>query len=133
MQNRKEGFEKFYDIFEQKNLKKNYTVIVLGQFVFNYDFVDILKGFLKEDVERRDTIGVVYSDEFDQNDEEYFGENKVLFYYGIDEEWENIVTHEELCEYLQTACEFYIGCHPEQAEYVRNLLIKIREKYNIKD
>ncbi|WP_274605953.1 ribonuclease toxin immunity protein CdiI [Bacillus cereus group sp. N21] len=79
MQNRKEEFEKFYDIFEQKNLKKNYTVIVLGQFVFNNDFVDILKGFLKEDVERRDTIGVVYSDEFDQNDEEYFGENKVLF------------------------------------------------------
>ncbi len=48
--------------------------------MFNYDFVDILKGFLKEDVERRDTIGVVYSDEFNQNDEEYFGENKVLWF-----------------------------------------------------
>ncbi|MEI4803412.1 ribonuclease toxin immunity protein CdiI [Bacillus sp. FJAT-51639] len=132
MQNRKEEFEKFYDIFEQKNLKKNYTVIVLGQFVFNYDFVDILKGFLKEDVERRDTIGVVYSDEFDQSDEEYFGENKVLFYYGIDEEWEDIVTHEELCEYLQTACEFYIGKNPEKKEIIEELLMKIKEQYNIK-
>ncbi|WP_090999384.1 ribonuclease toxin immunity protein CdiI [Bacillus sp. 491mf] len=132
MQNRKEEFEKFYDIFEQKNLKKNYTVIVLGQFVFNYDFVDILKRFLKEDVERRDTIGVVYSDEFDQNDEEYLGENNVLFYYGIDEEWEDIVTHEELCEYLQTACEFYIGKNPEKKEITEELLMKIKEQYNIK-
>ncbi|WP_374221005.1 ribonuclease toxin immunity protein CdiI [Bacillus cereus group sp. N21] len=42
------------------------------------------------------------------------------------------MTHEELFEYLQTACKFYIGCHPEQAENVENLLIKIEGKYNIK-
>ncbi|WP_035437906.1 ribonuclease toxin immunity protein CdiI [Bacillus sp. UNC322MFChir4.1] len=119
--------------FINKNLEKEFVIAVLGRLVLQFDFIDILERFLKEDVIRRDTIGIVYSDEFESYEEEYFGENKVLFYYGVDEDWEDIVTHKELCEYLQTACEFYIERHPDHTVEVEKLLVKIKEKYNIKD
>lgn len=124
---------KLIRMYEEKGLNKGAVIDVLGDFVMEYDFVRVLEGFLKEYVERRNYSGVVYSDEFDKDDEEYFGENKVLFYYGVDEEVEDIVTHEELCEYLQTACEFYIERHPEHTEGVGKLLFEIKDKYNIKD
>lgn len=123
---------KLIRMYEEKGLNKGSVIDVLGDFVMEYDFVRILEGFLEEYVERRDYMGVVYSDEFDRDDEEFFGENRVLFYYGVDEEIENIVDYEELCKYLQTACQFYIKKHPERTENVKELLFKIKDKYNIK-
>ncbi|KXZ20704.1 hypothetical protein AXI59_13785 [Bacillus nakamurai] len=121
------------EYFKKRNLNKSHVVDVLVEFILLYDFQDILNGFLQEDVVRRDTVGVVFSSEFDKNDEEYFGENKVLFYYGTDEDWEDIVTHEELCNYLEAACDFYIEKHPEHTEDTEKLLLKIKAKYNVKD
>ncbi|SFD38333.1 hypothetical protein SAMN04488168_13612 [Bacillus sp. 491mf] len=124
---------KLIQMYEEKGLNKGSVIDVLGDFVMNYNFVRILEGFLKEYVERRDYSGVVYSDDFYKDDEEYFGENKVLFYYGVDEGMEDIVTYKELCEYLQTVCEFYIERYPEHTENVEELFLKIKDKYNIKD
>ncbi|MEW4025005.1 MULTISPECIES: ribonuclease toxin immunity protein CdiI [Bacillus] len=117
------------EYFKKRNLHKSHVIDVLVEFIFLYDFQNILKGFLKEDVVRRDTIGVVFSSEFDKDDEEYFGENKVLFYYGTDEDGEDIVTHEELYKYVKAACEFYIERHPEQSADTENLLLQIKAKY----
>ncbi|WP_257142354.1 ribonuclease toxin immunity protein CdiI, partial [Bacillus pseudomycoides] len=71
----------FRDTYTNKNLKKQNVINVLVELTLDYNFIEILQGFLVENVVRRDTLGVVYSDEFDPDDDEYFGEDKVLFYY----------------------------------------------------
>ncbi|MGE0911923.1 ribonuclease toxin immunity protein CdiI [Bacillus atrophaeus] len=105
---------------------------VLAKFALDFDFIKVLDGFFKEDVIRRDTIGVVYSDEFAESDEGYFGEDKVLFYYGVDNNWHDIITFGELCNYLQIVCDFYVEKHNEEAEVVQRYLQKIKKKYKVK-
>ncbi|MFP3847192.1 ribonuclease toxin immunity protein CdiI [Priestia filamentosa] len=74
----------------------------------------------------------MYLDEYEQDDEKYFGQNKVLFYSGDGDNDYGIVNYDELYQYLRTACEFYVGKNPEKKEIVEELLMKIKEKYNIK-
>lgn len=120
--------------YEKSGLTKGVVIDVLSDFVLSYNFIDILKRFLSENVIRRDTLGVIYSDEYEADEEGYFGENKVLFYfyYGLDETKEDIVIYEELCDYLQVACEFYIDKNPDKKEIIEEYMNKIKEKYNIK-
>ncbi|WP_420976700.1 ribonuclease toxin immunity protein CdiI [Bacillus vallismortis] len=124
----------FRDTYINKNLKKQNVINVLVELTLNYNFLETLQRFLVENVVRRDTLGVVYSDEYDAYEEEYFGEDKVLFYYyyGLDEIQEDIVTHKELCSYLEVACDFYIKKHPDKKREVKKLLEQIKEKYKIK-
>ncbi|WP_272036822.1 ribonuclease toxin immunity protein CdiI [Paenibacillus sp. JJ-100] len=131
MSNYTEERQMLRNSFKYHKLEKSYITTVLVQFVFDYDFIEILKGFLNEYLLRRDTIGVVYSDEFEVGDEGYFGENKVLFYYGIDDDWYDIVTYDELCNYLQVACDFFIERNKEKAEEANKYLIQIKEKYGV--
>lgn len=125
----------FRDSYINKNLKKQNVINVLVELTLDYNFIETLQRFLVENVVRRDTLGVVYSDEFDPYDDEYFGENKVLFYYyyGLDEIKEDIVDHEELCDYLGVACDFYIKKYPDKKVEVKNLLEQIKKKYQIKE
>ncbi|MEC0696341.1 ribonuclease toxin immunity protein CdiI [Bacillus atrophaeus] len=125
----------FRDTYFNKNLKKQNVINVLVDLTLDYNFIETLQRFLVENVVRRDTLGVVYSDEYDPYEEEYFGEDKVLFYYyyGLDEIKEDIVTHDELCNYLEVACDFYIKKHPNKNIEVKNLLEQIKEKYQIKE
>lgn len=69
---------KLIRMYEEQGLHKGSVIDVLGDFVMEYDFVRILEGFLEEYVERRDYMGVVYSDEFDRDDEEFL--EKIEFY-----------------------------------------------------
>lgn len=130
--NFQEEYQLLIDRFKENDLTKSFVTIVLAKFALDFDFVKILDGFLNEDVLRRDTIGVVYSDEFDKDDEGYFGENKVLFYYGVDENWYDILTFEELCNYLQVVCDFYVGKHEDKTKEVQEYLQKIKERYKVK-
>ncbi|KAA6448882.1 ribonuclease toxin immunity protein CdiI [Bacillus atrophaeus] len=125
----------FRDTYFNKNFKKQNVINVLVELTLDYNFIETLQRFLAENVVRRDTLGVVYSDEYDPYEEEYFGEDKVLFYYyyGLDEIKEDIVTHDELCNYLEVACDFYIKKHPNKKIEVKNLLEQIKEKYQIKE
>ncbi|MDQ0926080.1 hypothetical protein QFZ25_000140 [Bacillus atrophaeus] len=125
----------FRDTYFNKNFKKQTVINVLVELTLDYNFIETLQRFLVENVVRRDTLGVVYSDEYDPYEEEYFGEDKVLFYYyyGLDEIKEDIVTHDELCNYLEVACDFYIKKHPNKKIEVKNLLEQIKEKYQIKE
>ncbi|NEN87295.1 ribonuclease toxin immunity protein CdiI [Paenibacillus elgii] len=131
MDNSKENYQLLVDRFKMNGLSKDFVITVLARFVLDFDFIKILTGFLDENVLRRDTIGVVYSDEYEIGDEGYFGENKVLFYYGIDDDWHDIVTHDELCCYLQVACEFFMDRNKEKAEEAKKIMIQIKEKYKI--
>lgn len=72
---------KLIQMYEQKGLNKGSVMDVLCDFVMEYDFVRILEGFLKEYVERRDYMGVVYSDAFDKEDEEFL--EKTMFYFTM--------------------------------------------------
>ncbi len=123
------------EIYIKNGFTKGVVVDVLSDFVLSYNFIEILKRFLSENVIRRDTIGVVYADEYEPDEEGYFGEDKVLFYYyyGLDEIVEDVVTHEELCAYLEITCNFYSEKYPEKKIEAKNLLKQIKEKYKIKE
>lgn len=69
---------------------------------------------------------VIYSEEYEKDDDEYLGENKVLFCAGDD--CYDIIDYDEL--YLYFACEFYIKKH--ENEIVQEQLLSIKEKYCVK-
>lgn len=131
MGNFQKDYQLLIDKFKKNGMTKSFVITVLAKFALSYDFIKILDGFLNENVLRRDTIGVVYSDEFDKNDEGYFGENKILFYYGVDENWYDIINFGELCNYLQVVCDFYVEKHVDETKEVREYLEKIKVKYEI--
>lgn len=56
----------------------------------------------------------------------------MLFYYGVDNEYYDIVTHKKLCDYMEVACEFYLERNSNKKEIVENYLSGIREMYGIK-
>ncbi|ANY66263.1 hypothetical protein BBD42_07120 [Paenibacillus sp. BIHB 4019] len=123
---------KFILRYEENGLEKGSVIDVLGDFVLEYDFVKVLDGFLNEYVDRRDYMGVIYSDEYNVGDEGYFGENSVLFYYGADDNYD-IVSYKELYDYLQVACSFYIEKNADQKDLISESLLKIKDKYSIEE
>ncbi|ASJ52155.1 hypothetical protein BP422_00465 [Brevibacillus formosus] len=118
--------------YEEKGLEKGSVIDVFGDFVLQHDFVKVLEGFLKEYVERRDYMGVIYSDEYDVGDEGYFGESSVLFYYGVDDNYD-IVSYKELYDYLQVACNFYIEKNADKKDEINDYLLRIKDKYSIEE
>jgi len=42
------------------------------------------------------------------------------------------VSYDELYQYISAACNFYIERNPEKKELIEELLMKIKEKYDIK-
>ena len=42
------------------------------------------------------------------------------------------MSYDELYQYISTACNFYIERNPEKKELIEELLMKIKEKYDIK-
>lgn len=131
MGNFQEDYQLLIVRFKKNGLSKSFVITVLAKFALYYDFIKILDGFFNENVLRRDTIGVVYSDEFDKNDDGYFGENKVLFYYGVDENWYDIINFGELYNYLRVVCDFYVEKHNDKTKEVLEYLEKIKVKYKI--
>lgn len=79
-------------------MKKNYwdkgTVIdVLNAYVNGSDFLQQLEKIKKKKTERSTTLGVIYSEDYEKDDDGYFGENKVLFYAGY---YDDIVDYDDL-------------------------------------
>lgn len=77
-------------------------------------------------------MGVIYSDEYDVGDEGYFGEISVLFYYGVDDNFD-IVSYKELYDYLQVACNFYVEKNADQKDLINEYLLRIKDKYSIEE
>lgn len=113
---------------KRNNLDKGAVVDVLNIYVNGKAFLERLKDFINHEGERTEYRGVIYWHEYEPDEEEYFGKNKVLFYSGDDDF--DIVNYEELYKYLCITCEFYIENNPEEEEVVKELLLRIKEEYN---
>jgi hypothetical protein len=125
-------YDEFIDKMKQNNLNKGAVIDVLNIYVNGGIFLQRLKEFISKEGERREYNGVIYSDEYEQDDEGYFGEDKVLFYSGDGDDDYDIVNYDELYKYLSVACEFYIEKNSENKETIGALLVEIKEKYKIK-
>lgn len=125
------GYEEFIEVMKQNALNKAAVIDVLNIYVNGHNFQQHLEDFKNKEGERQEYNGVIYSDEYEQDDEEYFGQNKVLFYSGDGEDDHDIVNYEELYKYLSTACEFYIGKNPDKKEVIEKLLLKVKDKFDV--
>ncbi|MED1178288.1 MULTISPECIES: ribonuclease toxin immunity protein CdiI [Bacillus] len=125
-------YEEFIEMMKQYNLTKEAVIDVLNLYVNGRNFLQHLEEFKNKEGERREYNGIIYSDEYEQDEEEYFGQNKVLFYSGDGDDDYDIVSYDELYQYISTACNFYIERNPEKKELIEELLMKIKEKYDIK-
>ncbi|AGN37676.1 ribonuclease toxin immunity protein CdiI [Bacillus paralicheniformis] len=125
-------YEEFIEMMKQNNLTKEAVIDVLNLYVNGRNFLQHLEEFKNKEGERREYNGIIYSDEYEQDEEEYFGQNKVLFYSGDGDDDYDIVSYDELYQYISTACNFYIERNPEKKELIEELLMKIKEKYDIK-
>ncbi|MCY8673493.1 ribonuclease toxin immunity protein CdiI [Bacillus haynesii] len=125
-------YEEFIEMMKQNNLTKEAVIDVLNLYVNGRNFLKHLEEFKNKEGERREYNGIIYSDEYEQDEEEYFGQNKVLFYSGDGDDDYDIVSYDELYQYISAACNFYIEKNPEKKELIEELLMKIKEKYGIK-
>ncbi|QII50373.1 hypothetical protein G3M81_17295 [Bacillus paralicheniformis] len=125
-------YEEFIEMMKQNNLTKEAVIDVLNLYVNGRNFLQHLEEFKNKEGERREYNGIIYSDEYEQDEEEYFGQNKVLFYSGDGDDDYDIVSYDELYQYISAACNFYIEKNPEKKELIEELSMKIKEKYDIK-
>ena len=120
--------------FEPEKFDKYSLVSLIDEYMSWGRFTEMLEWFSKKSFKNHEFYGILYSDAYEKDDEEYFGDNNILVYYGNDD-WENtdnIVSYSELYDYLKVACEYYIENIPEDKEEVENLLAGIKVTYNIK-
>lgn len=115
--------QEFIDMMEKNYLDKGQVVNVLSSYVYGSRFIQHLDKFITKEGERDQFYGVIYSDEFDIDDEGYFGENKVLFYTG------DYIDYDDL--YLYFACEFYISKHEDEKDIVEEKLEFIAKAHGI--
>ncbi|MDS0528096.1 ribonuclease toxin immunity protein CdiI [Clostridium sp. SHJSY1] len=128
-------YSEFLEKMKQDDFNKYAVIDVLNLYVNGKRFFERLEDFAKKNGERREYHGVIYSEEYEKDDEGYFGENKILFYSGdyADEEDnpEDIVEYDEFYKYLEVACEFFLERNPSQKEKVEELILEIKKTYGI--
>ena len=120
--------------FEPEKFDKYSLVSLIDEYMSWGRFTEMLEWFSKKSFKNHEFYGILYSDAYEKDDEEYFGDNNILVYYGNDD-WkntDNLVSYSELYDYLKVACEYYIENIPEDKEEVEALLAGIKVTYNIK-
>ena len=118
----------------EEKFDKAALVDLINIYMSDGKFKNMLKWFKDKTFSNQEFYGVMYSDEYEKDEEGYFGEDKILIYVGNDD-WDNtdqIVSYDELYNYLKVACEYYIENIPEDKEEVENLLAGIKVTYSIK-
>ncbi|MBY6802534.1 hypothetical protein FDC50_16275 [Clostridium botulinum] len=120
--------QEFIDMMEKNYLDKGQVINVLNIYVYGSKFLQHLDKFINKEGEREQFYGVVYSEDFEKDDDGYFGENKILFYAG---DYDDIIDYEDLYLYLYFTCEFYIEKHEDEKEIVQEKLLLIEEAYGI--
>lgn len=122
-------YDEFSNIMKMNKFDKLAVIDVLNICVNGNQFLRDLDCFANKDGERYEYFGIIYSEEYDKDDEEYFGEHKILFYSGDDDDACDIVTYDEMYEYLRVACEFYIEKHECDKDIVNKKLLSIKEHW----
>ncbi len=122
-------YKEFNERMKKNYLDKGTVIDVLNSYVNGSGFLKHLEKFKSKETERNQILGVIYSEDYKKDDDEYFGENKVLFYAGDD--CYDIIDYDELYLYLYFTCEFYIEKHEDEKEIVQEKLLLIEEAYGI--
>jgi len=115
--------------FYEKRYNDDILISYLATQISGVYFIEFLQNIYDETEEGNEFEGYMISNNYYEDDEEYFGKNKIKFYSYVGELKEDILTYKEFYEYLQIASDFYIELHPEQKEEVIALLEKIKAKY----
>lgn len=123
-------YKEFNEMMNKNYLDKGTVIDVLNTYVNGSRFLEHLDKIKNKEPETNQILGIIYSEEYEKDDDEYFGENKVLFYAGDD--CYDIIDYDELYLYLYFACEFYIKKHEDEKEIVQEELLSIKEKYGVK-
>lgn len=71
-------YKEFIELMKQNKLNKEAVIDVLNIYVNGRNFLQHLEDFKNKDGEGREYNGVIYSDEYEQGEEGYFGHNKVF-------------------------------------------------------
>lgn len=122
-------YDEFSERMSKYCLDKCVTIDILNFFVNGGDFLNHLNNFKDKETERESMMGVIYSEDYEKDDDGYFGENKVCFYMGDDAY--DILDYSDMYMYLYFSCEFYIEKHPEEKEIVDEIFKEIEKVYNI--
>ena len=80
--NRMNVYEEIIKIMKQKNLNKEAVIDVLNLYVNGRNFLRHLEDLKNKEGVRQEYNGVIYSEEYESDDKEYYGQSKVLFYSG---------------------------------------------------
>ncbi len=72
-------YEEFIRVMKQNNLTKEAVIDVLNHNVNGSNFLQRLEKFKNEEGERCEYHGIIYSDEYEQDEEEYL--DKIKFYF----------------------------------------------------
>jgi hypothetical protein len=123
-------YKEFNEKMKENYLDKGTVIDVLNAYANGNDFLQKLEKIKNKETERSQVLGVIYSEDFEEDDNGYFGENRVEFYAGDD--CYDIIGYGELYLYLYFACEFYIEKHEEEKDIVEQELALIAEAYGIK-
>ncbi|MFI8623181.1 ribonuclease toxin immunity protein CdiI [Bacillus altitudinis] len=98
-------------------------------------FLTIMDKFSKKEGYGIEHVWCVFADDYEEWEEDYFGEEGIAFYFdypALQEDEEVILDYETLYEYLDEIVEFYLVRHPENKLEIDNYMKKIKLKYNIK-
>lgn len=120
---------KWKNICKNHNLHKNLVISNLAIAITSILFIDSLNDFYTEEDDYGGLEGYIFSNNLDEDDEEYNGKNTITFYNYVSEKEEQVLTYKEFYEYIKLACDFYIELHPKQKQEVLDILEKIKEKY----
>ena len=131
---RNEWIESGGEWFIKEGLPIGQAMDLIENYMSRGTFKEMLEWFKDKTFANEEFYGVLYSEEYDKDEEGYFGEDKILIYvgnYDLDNT-DQIVSYDELYNYLKVACEYYIENIPEDKEEVEALLAGIKDTYNIK-
>ena len=125
-------FQEYIDEMKRyEDLDKGCIIDVLNSYVNGSNFLEHLDDFLNMRGSNEQDSGVIFSNEMDKDDDEYFGENKVMFFYDQGDDDYDVADYEECYKYLEATANFYIKHHEKEKEVVINLLKQIKERYII--
>ena len=126
-----EDSKKYINYMRENGLNKGYVIDVLDTYVNFNGYIKNLENFLKMKSKYGYDNGYIFSKDIDEDDDEYFGKNKVMFYYGDGDDSCDIIDYKELLQYLYNTSQFYIMMHPEEKVIIERLLKDIKEKYEV--
>ena len=125
-------FQEYNDEMKKhEGLNKGCIIDVLNSYVNGGKFLQHLDDFLNMRGSNQQYSGVIFSNEIDKDDDEYFGENKVMFFYDEGDDDYDISDYEECYKYLEATAKFYIKHHENEKDVFINLLKQIKERYII--